>query len=86
MLRGALMYARLYMYNAISVSKLLNSHLYPIIHVLFSGAARVGLLTFSTEPELQFNLDTYSTNNDVTRAITEIVYTRGTTQTHTALE
>ena len=50
-----------------------------------SGNARVGVVTFSDEPELQFHLNRYSSTSEITRVISRIKYTTGKTFTHDAL-
>ncbi|XP_056376656.1 collagen alpha-6(VI) chain-like [Hyla sarda] len=47
---------------------------------------RLGVVTYSTTPEEQFSLNTYSTKSDVRKAIYEIKRTKGLTYTATALE
>jgi len=48
-----------------------------------SSLTRVGVYTFSTGARKDFDLDTYLTNREVTKAINDISYARG--WTHTAL-
>jgi len=57
--------------------------LYNRIH--FSGAVRVGILSYSTEVEVHFHLNSYSTKADVFNAIDKIPYAYGSTNTAGAL-
>ncbi|XP_021375367.1 uncharacterized protein LOC110464458 isoform X14 [Mizuhopecten yessoensis] len=50
-----------------------------------SGNVRVGALIYSSGVEVQFNLNTFSTRNDINQAIDEIPYIYGSTNTADAL-
>jgi collagen type VI alpha len=49
------------------------------------SAIRVGVETFGNEPQLQFNLDSFSTKEDIRGAISRIQQSRGSTNTAAAL-
>ena len=49
------------------------------------GRTRVGLLTYSSSVDAQFNLSTYSTRADVQAATAELRYSAGRTNTADAL-
>ncbi|KAK2165643.1 hypothetical protein LSH36_47g02029 [Paralvinella palmiformis] len=51
-----------------------------------SGNARIGVLTYSTDPTLIFNLNRYSTSQDISLAIQGIQYRGGKTNTAQALD
>lgn len=50
-----------------------------------SGAARVGVMSFSGTPELQFHLNSFNKVSDMTRNISGIKYIQGSTMTADAL-
>ena len=52
---------------------------------VISGAVRVGIAVYSTEVQIEFNLNDYSTKADVYRAIDDIPYIYGSTNTADAL-
>ncbi|XP_052797297.1 collagen alpha-4(VI) chain-like [Mya arenaria] len=51
-----------------------------------SQYTRIGVITFSTAPTLQFNLTSYSTKADILAAVDRIPYTQGSTDTAAAME
>ena len=51
-----------------------------------NGNVRVGVIIYSTEDHLEFNLNTYSTKMDVLTAIEDIPYRYGSTNTADALK
>ena len=51
-----------------------------------SGVARIGLLLFSDNIKLEFNLNEYSTRLDIIEHVQRIPYTRGSTNTAAALQ
>ena len=51
-----------------------------------NGNVRVGVIIYSTEDHLEFNLNTYSTKVDVLTAIEDIPYRYGSTNTADALK
>ena len=51
-----------------------------------SGAVRVGIMIFSTAPQVEFHLNEFSTKADVFAAIDNIPYIYGSTNTADALE
>ena len=56
------------------------------IVVNISGAVRVGVMIFSTNPQIEFHLNEFSTKADVYAAIDNIPYIYGSTNTADALE
>lgn len=52
----------------------------------FAGAVRVGIAIYSTEVQIEFNLNTHSTKAEVYRAIDDIPYIYGSTNTADALQ
>ena len=42
---------------------------------------RVGVITFSTNAKVEFQLDTYNTSSDISSAVDNIIYTQGGTNT-----
>ena len=50
------------------------------------GAARIGLVTYSSSVQTRFKLNTYSTRTDILDNIDNITYTDGTTNTALAIQ
>ena len=51
-----------------------------------TGEARVGLLTFSNDADIQFNLDDYADRVSMIDAVDQVPYVKGSTNTADALE